>query len=407
MVSTFAIFYNGNKEKKSGLFSWSLNQGLYFGKSTQEMTKSVRVVTYNVLSSHLCDPNHFTHCDKTALNHWKRLERLKIKLEPFVEDKAIICLQEVSDTWAGPLIAWFGQHGYQFIRSRYGNPFNNYMGVGIAYCHSTYVLSLPLPKSLSNVSSRSPARYEPIDADVFRIADEKSWPRAPPEIPSLFSSLSTTIESVLSWWRWLLGRNIQKKETEEWEHSKKRNNTMVSIKVRPRKGGPNLAVSTYHMPCAFYAPKVMVVHAALAAQHAISFAEGGPLILAGDWNFKPQDAPYQLLTTGTLDAAHPDLPRYHLRPHDPWTVGLGLSPLRSAYVVAEGSEPDFTNFAQIKDEPVFAETLDYIFISEHFGVENVTDLPSKADGIPSIPGPLPTTAEPSDHLLLAARLHIL
>jgi len=37
--------------------------------------------------------------------------------------------------------------------------------------------------------------------------------------------------------------------------------------------------------------------------------------------------------------------------------------MRSAYAVKNGSEPNFTNFAQIKDDPQFIDTLDYIFVS--------------------------------------------
>ena len=42
--------------------------------------------------------------------------------------------------------------------------------------------------------------------------------------------------------------------------------------------------------------QVMTNHASLAAQQALRFAgEGTPCILAGDFNFKPGDAPYQLI----------------------------------------------------------------------------------------------------------------
>lgn len=51
--------------------------------------------------------------------------------------------------------------------------------------------------------------------------------------------------------------------------------------------------------------------------------------------------------------------------------------MRSAYVVANGVEPDFTNNAIIKDLPQFTETLDYIFISEHWNVDSVLQIPRR------------------------------
>ena len=37
---------------------------------------------------------------------------------------------------------------------------------------------------------------------------------------------------------------------------------------------------------------------------------------------------------------------------DDWRLGDGLSVFQSAYAVANGTEPDFTNYAQTRDDPV-------------------------------------------------------
>jgi mRNA deadenylase 3'-5' endonuclease subunit Ccr4 len=76
--------------------------------------------------------------------------------------------------------------------------------------------------------------------------------------------------------------------------------------------------------------------------------------------------------------------------------------MRSAYKVKNGSEPDFTNFAQIKDDPQFIDTLDYIFISPAVEVKEVMPLPHRND----VKGPFPSKAEPSDHIMLAATLTV-
>jgi len=70
--------------------------------------------------------------------------------------------------------------------------------------------------------------------------------------------------------------------------------------------------------------------------------------------------------------------------------------------VANGAEPDFTNFAQIKDDPQFIDCLDYIFISPGVEVAEVMQLPHRSE----VKGPFPAPNEPSDHILLAATLRI-
>ena len=86
---------------------------------------------------------------------------------------------------------------------------------------------------------------------------------------------------------------------------------------------------------------------------------------------------------------------------DEWACRV--QPMRSAYAEQLGREPDFTNWAQIRDEPPFVDVLDYVFLSPHWRVRGVQELPSRD----AIPGPLPTEQEPSDHLLLAAEIAVL
>lgn len=77
----------------------------------------------------------------------------------------------------------------------------------------------------------------------------------------------------------------------------------------------------------------------------------------------------------------------------------------SAYSEAQGKEPEFTNFSKIKDQAVFMETLDYIFLSKHWKVLSVTELISKTAIIAATSGrPLPDKDYPSDHLLVAAEV---
>jgi hypothetical protein len=60
-----------------------------------------RLATYNVLSSHLASPEHFKRCKPEDLAAATRLPRVLAKLQAEIDAEAIICLQEVSMTWAG------------------------------------------------------------------------------------------------------------------------------------------------------------------------------------------------------------------------------------------------------------------------------------------------------------------
>ena len=76
--------------------------------------------------------------------------------------------------------------------------------------------------------------------------------------------------------------------------------------------------------------------------------------------------------------------------------------MRSAYKENNGKEPEFTNYAKVKDDEPFIGTLDYIFLSEHWKVNAVDPLPKLTD----LEGPLPLEEEPSDHLLVSATISL-
>lgn len=80
--------------------------------------------------------------------------------------------------------------------------------------------------------------------------------------------------------------------------------------------------------------------------------------------------------------------------------------MTSVYKQKLGQEPEFTNFAKVKDEPVFIETLDYIFCSkDQWKVNQVLKLPLKTEAL--LNGkPFPSISEPSDHIMLAADLSL-
>lgn len=332
----------------------------------------VNIVTYNVLSSHLAGADYFTNCDPQYLKAEYRLDLLKKILEEKIDENAVICLQEISTLWSGNLQPFFIDRGYCMIDTHYGGKFNGNMGVAIAF---------PLKK------------YKLQNLDITCIADTKYMPRKPKltYFGKLYSNVWSYVSDMLNW------VGLVAKVDNPWSHALRRNNRMITARLSPLSDlNKKFVVGTYHMPCMFRLPGVMLIHSALSAQHIHKFAGGDPYMYVGDFNIKPDSSMYQLLTTGAVEEIHPEVPKNE--PGDNYK--LQVTPLRSAYKVLQGKEPDFTNNAQIRDDEPFIDTLDYIFMSQQWEVDSVDELPNRT----AMKGPLPIRNEPSDHLLLAAKV---
>ena len=74
---------------------------------------AVRVVSYNVLSSHLASPSHFSRLNPEHLDAAVRLPKILAKLESEMRSSraTIFCLQEVSYQWAGKFHTFFANKG--------------------------------------------------------------------------------------------------------------------------------------------------------------------------------------------------------------------------------------------------------------------------------------------------------
>jgi endonuclease/exonuclease/phosphatase family metal-dependent hydrolase len=151
-----------------------------------------------------------------------------------------------------------------------------------------------------------------------------------------------------------------------------------------------------------------VAHAALLMQHCQAWAKGDPLIVAGDFNFKPFDPAYRLLLDGHIPADHAHHPPAPPADRTGRVWEPKFNPTRSAFAAFHGHEPDFTNYATMvwngKLGAAFCETLDYIFLSPEWRVTGVSSLPSRAELAQSGIKSFPSSAEPSDHLMLRASL---
>ena len=293
------------------------------------------------------------------------------------------------------------------------------MGVGLAY---------PLNE------------FETIDVDISRISDKREggWPKEPETedgamISNIVRGIQRGVASVALRTLKALRSNInrigygggpvnERDPIDPWDMSEKRFNVLLTVSLRERKSGAVFSVSNYHMPCAFFAPPVMNIHADLAARRVQMLAEKTwlglnseentavdlsadesarkiPYILAGDFNILPDSPHYKLLTTGTLNESDPTYPP--VKHGVPWQIRM--LPVDSAYFLANSTEPEFTNYAEVKDDEPFIGTLDYIFLSkDKWRIQAVKELPSIAES----GGPFPNEDEPSDHLLIYADIEL-
>jgi mRNA deadenylase 3'-5' endonuclease subunit Ccr4 len=342
---------------------------------------SVRVVSYNVLSSHLAQPSHFATYPPAHLDASSRLTAVFNKLEHEMKQEAntVLCLQEVSYDWAGSLHTFFASRGYHCVAGQYGKKFNGYMGVVLAWPVET---------------------LEAVHVDISRLADQREggWParNEPSALERLWNSVNALVDSS----RKFAGLPVEE-VIDHWNMSERRFNVLVTAVLREKESGRQFCIGNYHMPCAYYAPMVMTIHADLAARHVQKLAqEHGvvPHVLAGDFNIKPSESIYKLLTTGAMDR---DDPFYPTPKNDmEWTPTAAA--MQSAYALSEHGEPNFTNYARVKEQEPFIDTLDYIFLSQkHWKVRDVKAIPHR-DEYSQLPNL--DREEPSDHVLIAASL---
>jgi hypothetical protein len=101
---------------------------LCVSRASHNKMSAVRVVSYNVLCSHLAPADRFCHCKPNDLAAPVRLKRIMKSLDVEVAAGSVLCLQEVGREWSGELHKYFSSKGFHFIHSGYGEPYNDYMG---------------------------------------------------------------------------------------------------------------------------------------------------------------------------------------------------------------------------------------------------------------------------------------
>lgn len=342
-----------------------------------------RIVSYNLLSSSLADPTHFPACDPSNLRAATRLGRILAKLEGPVASRSIICLQEVSLAWSGHLHTFFANRGFHLLLASHGSYFNGYMGEGLAF-----------PLDL----------YEAVDLRIERLTDRMGWPskRRPEGVAKAIANVCGRLQRAANA---LFGpkRPNRIAKRDPWDHARGRYNRFIFARLRSRTNGAKLCVATYHMPCIFWSPPVMLIHAALAVRTFQRLCGEDLGVLAGDFNIKPDDASYSMILSGDVDPKHSSFPvsTPDGSPPEKW-FPAPLAPMKSAYKEILGEEPDFTNYAKVENQATFIETLDYLFCTRDVDIVDVIRLPKRD----SFEGPLPDADEPSDHIMIGATLRL-
>lgn len=401
----------------------------------------MRVCTYNVLSSHLTSSGFFSHCPRKFVNDASRYANVVKKLEAEVEQGAIICLQEVSQLWAGRLHRHFISKGYYFVHHGYGSASNGCMGVGVAFPLDKFELVTAITRPIFACKPSPPhTRRKP---QLGKISDDPSGLRFVVALsvlavsflvkcfPELGENMVTSItlcavfvaagitflrnqrqaeiEGTAKEWIFDPQREEKRKAREEiqarkerWDVIRKCPNNLVGLHLKSKAEDREFMVFTYHVPST-KDDLENILQCTLLAQFIEAKADGLPYILAGELGFEPDSMGYQLFSKAE---PLPEAVTKALLPEfvgDSWKPELRW-PLKSVFAEQSFGEPDFTvAFNSLSSaELSHFKTVDYIFF--YPGTEEKGKI--KVDKVEIKPGredftrPFPTDVEPSDHLKL-------
>lgn len=312
----------------------------------------VSVCTYNILSTKLVSPDWHPGVSIQYLATQRRWNLIREELSKKINDGYIICIQELSEEWLSKLLVHFNKYGYTFIYD------SGWLGVGIAF----------------------PRKYTLEDMNLVCVGDE---------IKKSASYINKNTGIFINIYNWIF--NI-KDTKDSWQLAIDKKNKYIKVTLSEEKSKP-FDVYTYHMPCTFINPDLMLIQACGLLSYVERDAETRPYILAGDFNSKPNEEVYDMITKGIVRTVNSNkfssLPRFH------------ITPLKSSYNEAKGREPKFTCSAQSRiNNKLFRDTIDYIFYSDGFNVKSVDDIGKR------LLKPFPCETEGSDHIMISAVLEL-
>ncbi|UJR12068.1 hypothetical protein I4U23_016246 [Adineta vaga] len=327
---------------------------------------SVRIVSYNIFAPvYAVRPKHYFKCQPQFLKTDYRWNLIQNQLEQEIvnHENTIICLQEVSLILVPELELFFRRLNYSFFHNLFGQMRNDYMGgIGMAIPNSMQLNSMSIVKIEDRIRSMIKPRVE---RSVDLITENQSNTTLLPSDP--------------------------------WEIAMATPHTFICLQLVINN--KQLSVGTYHMPCLYKEPDVMLIHSSVLKDLMFEFAaDGQNFILAGDFNFKPRDICYKFLVEKNyINDNLPKSTTYEIL-YQPNTK----QKIKSAYFEMNGAEPNYTDFSHKFNSEQFRETLDYIFFNGDLKVDNVLqllDCPTSES--------YPDETHPSDHLMIAATFLLL
>lgn len=313
----------------------------------------IRVCTYNILSTKLVSPDWHIGVPGKYLATEYRWNLIKEKLSNKIKDNYIISIQELSEEWLSKLLIYFRHNNYMFVYD------SAYLGVGIAFSN----------------------KYNLKSMNIVCVGEELRKSSKPVQ----FSN--NLIGRIFRWFS-----SFQKKDN--WQLALDKRNRYVRVTLSNEISN-DFDVYTYHMPCAFTNPDLMLIQACGLLNCVEKEAEVRPYILTGDFNSRAYGEVYNMITEGKCREVKSNkfttLPRFNTKP------------LKSAYKEANCIEPVFTCSAWSKQEnKLFRDTIDYIFYSNGFEIDSA----KRIIFTDTAKGPYPCETEPSDHILIGADLKL-
>lgn len=238
------------------------------------MSTSTIVSTYNILSSQLCSPSHFSKTEPAHLDKDNRWTLIQRTLNKFIVDNHIICLQEVCVFFREKLTMLFENAGYAVIENSYGSRFNGFMGCMTAYPKQLYRLEEVKFINPSLLYKHEPEYHSP-----------------------------TILLRGLNLARSLLWMNAMSVETQQSRDTAKMfdttNNhfifTKFSCTVDNTAARRTFSVTNLHMPCKYFTPMFMNKYVALFVDY-IRAIQPDHWIICGDFNSTTSDSWFQPLT---------------------------------------------------------------------------------------------------------------
>ena len=252
---------------------------------------------------------HLTRVRVPVLHTCATVERLDAE----VNKGAVVCLQEVSEDWGGRLLGFFARRGYMFVHGNYGNKFStDAMGVGVAFPLRSFAL---VAAELPRVSNTKPWPRPPKPSllqsalDFALAAPVGAWQgakqrlkrTAPRIVTNAASAVQSAVTRVLSCGR--AGPSVPwggDTRADIWQAAKGRSNRAVMVRLRHVDAGAEFVVGTYHMPCAFRTPAMMVIHAALIAQKVTRYVQLHVMCVRDSYTHAPQLLRREAHVTATM-----------------------------------------------------------------------------------------------------------